>query len=102
MASQRPQGRHLSECRCSPPDKGLIGAPSAWDITAGAVTPFALMNDRDLKVRVVFDEGMRGDPLNFHPLRNDKTMAIALADLMRFVADTGHEVRVMELPQRTP
>jgi Ala-tRNA(Pro) deacylase len=69
-------------------------------IAPGAVTPFALMNDRDARVNVVFDEGMRGDPLNFHPLRNDKTMAIALSDLLRFVAATGHEVRTLVLPQR--
>jgi Ala-tRNA(Pro) deacylase len=69
-------------------------------VAPGAVTPFALMNDRDARVRVVFDAGMLEDPLNFHPLRNDKTTAIALADLIRFVAGTGHEVRTMELPQR--
>ena len=69
-------------------------------IAPGAVTPFALMNDTRARVRVVFDLGLRGDPLNFHPLRNDKTMAIALADLMRFVADTGHQVMVIELPAK--
>jgi Ala-tRNA(Pro) deacylase len=69
-------------------------------VAPGAVTPFALMNDSAGKVRAVFDEGMRGDPLNFHPLRNDKTMAIALEDLLRFVADTGHDVRTLPLPER--
>src|SRR5262249_25729980 len=69
-------------------------------VAPGAVTPFALMNDRDARVRVVFDAGMRGDPLNFHPLRNDKTTAIALSDLIRFVADTRHELQTLELPQR--
>ena len=89
----------------------LLGAPhfsfgkpetmvATLGIAPGAVTPFALMNDEMQKVRVVFDEGMRGDPLNFHPLRNDKTMAIALDDLLCFIAATGHEVRTLSLPQR--
>jgi Ala-tRNA(Pro) deacylase len=69
-------------------------------VAPGAVTPFALMNDTECKVRVIFDEGMRGDPLNFHPLRNDKTTAIALEDLLRFVAATGHAVRTLILPER--
>jgi Ala-tRNA(Pro) deacylase len=30
-------------------------------------------------------------PVNFHPLRNDATTAIAPADLLRFVRATGHD-----------
>jgi Ala-tRNA(Pro) deacylase len=41
------------------------------------------------------------DPLNFHPLRNDRTTAIAASDLLRFMRDTGHEPLVMRLPGKS-
>jgi Ala-tRNA(Pro) deacylase len=47
-------------------------------VPPGSVTPFALFNDTEGRVRVVLDAGMLAlDPLNFHPLRNDRTTAIA-------------------------
>src|SRR5665213_697325 len=70
-------------------------------IPPGSVTPFALINDRQHKVCVVLDEGMLAfDPLNFHPLRNDRTTAIAPNDLLKFIRDTGHEPRIFAIPER--
>jgi len=70
-------------------------------IAPGAVSPFALMNDAAHRVRAVVDEGMlERDPLNFHPLRNDRTTAIAAADLLRFMRETGHVPLVTRLPER--
>lgn len=70
-------------------------------VAPGAVTPFALMNDRAAKVQAVFDQGMlAADPVNFHPLRNDRTTAIAAADLVRFARETGHPPRIAVLPER--
>jgi len=70
-------------------------------IAPGAVTPFALMNDAAARVTAVFDKGMMaGGTLNFHPLRNDKTMAISAADLLKFARDTGHDPIIAELPER--
>ncbi len=71
-------------------------------IAPGAVTPFALMNDVSGRVAAVFDKAMMdGTILNFHPLRNDKTMAIAANDLLKFTEDTGHSPRLVELPERS-
>jgi Ala-tRNA(Pro) deacylase len=70
-------------------------------VPPGSVTPFSLINDRQGKVRVVLDEAMLAlDPLNFHPLRNDRTTAITASDLLKFVRDTGHEPVVMAIPER--
>ena len=70
-------------------------------ITPGAVTPFALMNDEACRVTAIFDEAMlTGDPVHFHPLRNDRTTAIAAADLLRFARACGHDPLVMTLPER--
>ena len=70
-------------------------------VEPGSVTPFAVMNDADKKVRLVLDAAMLAlDPLNFHPLRNDRTTAITSADLIVFVRACGHEPAIVEIPLR--
>ncbi|RAI34837.1 DNA-binding protein [Rhodoplanes elegans] len=65
-------------------------------VTPGSVTPFAVINDTALRVTVVLDEPMLAhDPLNYHPLVNTMTTAIAPADLLRFLRHTGHEPRLL-------
>jgi Ala-tRNA(Pro) deacylase len=72
-------------------------------IAPGAVTPFALMNDPGHTVQPVLDEAMlKRDPLNFHPLRNDRTTAVAPAGLLRFVAACGHRPIVAPMPEKAP
>jgi Ala-tRNA(Pro) deacylase len=67
-------------------------------IEPGSVTPFALVNDRASAVSVVLDAAMlRHDPLNYHPLVNTATTAIAPGDLLRFIAACGHHPRVVPL-----
>ncbi|MEI9888717.1 MAG: prolyl-tRNA synthetase associated domain-containing protein [Rhizomicrobium sp.] len=71
-------------------------------IEPGAVTPFAVMNDGAGAVTLVLDEGLLAlAPLNFHPLRNDRTTAVSASDLLKFVRATGHEPKVLRLPERT-
>lgn len=68
----------------------------ALGVTPGSVTAFALMNDPDARVRFVLDSAlMAHDIVNFHPLSNNATTAIAADDLVRFVRDTGHEPEVL-------
>lgn len=60
-------------------------------VRPGAVTPFALMNDRDRKIRLILDAGMMAmTPLNFHPLHNRATLAVSPARFRAFLAATGH------------
>jgi Ala-tRNA(Pro) deacylase len=71
-------------------------------VQPGSVTPFAIINDTSDKVRVVLDGGMFAfDVLNFHPLRNDRTTAIASADLPKFIRACGHEPLIAEIPERS-
>lgn len=82
-----------------------FGAPellmATLGVPPGSVTPFALVNDRAANVRVVLDEGMLAlEPLNFHPLRNDRTTAITAADLLKFIRACGHDPVVARLPER--
>ena len=37
------------------------------------------------------------DPLNYHPLANDRTTAVAPGDLLRFIAACGHQPRIVDL-----
>ncbi len=70
-------------------------------IAPGSVTPFSVMNDTGGKVRLVLDEGMLAlAPLNFHPLRNDRTTAIAAVDLPKFIRACGHEPLIVKIPER--
>ena len=67
-------------------------------VTPGSVTPFALVNDPAARVRLVLDaEMLRHDPLNYHPLVNTRTTAIAPADLLKFVRASGHEPVILSL-----
>jgi Ala-tRNA(Pro) deacylase len=72
-------------------------------IEPGSVTPFALTNDPGHLVRPVLDEGMLAQgPLNFHPMRNDRTTAIAPGDLLSFVRACGHDPIIAVLPEVVP
>jgi Ala-tRNA(Pro) deacylase len=67
-------------------------------VLPGAVTPFAVINDVGRKVKVVLDRGLLAhDPINCHPLTNDRTTVIARADLLRFLEAVGHPPRLMDL-----
>src|SRR5258708_4549054 len=67
-------------------------------VTPGSVTPFAVINDAGRRVTVVLDAEMLDcDPLNYHPLTNEATTAIAPGDLLRLLADCGHAPRTLHL-----
>lgn len=68
-------------------------------VIPGAVNPFAVMNDHQRAVRVVLDQAILGnDPLNFHPLDNAMTTAIATEDLLRFLEAEAHPPRILHVP----
>ena len=71
-------------------------------VEPGAVTPFALINDTAGAINVALDAAVMAAPLaNFHPLVNDRTTAIAPADLQRFVESCGHAPRVLDFDRAT-
>lgn len=73
-----------------------------WEVLKvkpGAVTPFALLNDTERRVTPVLDAAMLDAPLvNYHPLRNDRTTAIAPEGLLKFIAECGHEPKLLRFP----
>jgi Ala-tRNA(Pro) deacylase len=70
-------------------------------VRPGSVTPFAAINDRHRRVTVVLQRAMLAhDPLNYHPLENDRTTAIAPGDLVRLLEASGHRPLVVDIPER--
>ncbi|WP_207484734.1 prolyl-tRNA synthetase associated domain-containing protein [Arenibaculum pallidiluteum] len=70
----------------------------ALGVRPGSVTPFALVNDRAGRVRVVLERAMVAEPLlNYHPLVNTRSTVIRSEDLVRFVRATGHEPLIADL-----
>jgi Ala-tRNA(Pro) deacylase len=73
----------------------------ALGVRPGSVTPFAAVNDASNQVTIVLQREMLAhDPLNYHPLENDRTTAIAPGDLLRFLDACGRQPRIVDIPQR--
>ncbi len=64
----------------------------------GAVSPFAVINDREGQVRLVLERSLLAIPeLNFHPLDNSMTTRIATLDLIRFLEEVDHAPELVDL-----
>jgi len=71
---------------------------AVWGVTPGSVTPFGAINDGEGRVTVALDKGLLAKGrVNFHPLQNTATTAVAADDLVRFLRATGHEPLTVDL-----
>ena len=67
-------------------------------VEPGAITPLALMHDRNRATTVVLDEKIMNDAqLNFHPLVNTESIGLAPIQLMQFITATRHQYIVANL-----
>lgn len=72
-------------------------------VEPGSVTPFALINDPQTRVTPVLDQAMMAhELLNYHPLVNTMTTAIRNADLLKFMAATGHSPLIRAVSAGAP
>lgn len=66
----------------------------------GHVSPFALANDKALKVQVCVDSKLlkatKEQPAYFHPLDNTASTAVTGEQLAAFIAATGHAMTVVD------
>jgi Ala-tRNA(Pro) deacylase len=67
-------------------------------VQAGAVTPFALINESAQQVTVVVDASLMDfTEVNCHPLENTATTRLKADDLLRFIRACGHDPIVLFL-----
>lgn len=66
-------------------------------VTPGSVTAFALVNDRERRVRFVLDRTLaEAEIVNFHPLTNTATTGVSQPGFRRFLAAIGVEPLVVD------
>jgi len=68
-------------------------------VTPGSVSLFAIVNDQENKVEVIIDESLwTSEAFQFHPLVNTSTLVISRDSVKRFLAATGHKVKILDIP----
>jgi Ala-tRNA(Pro) deacylase len=82
-------------------DRLSFGAPELMaqtlGVTPGSVTAYALLNDRERRVRFVLDKALADCAIvNFHPMINTATTGLAQADFRRFLAAIGVEPQIVD------
>ena len=66
-------------------------------VRPGSVTALGLINDPDRRVTFILDKALwDADVVNFHPLTNTATTALAQADFRRFLSLIGREPMVVD------
>ncbi len=71
------------------------------DLEPGAVSPMAVYNDKGHDVEVFFDQALwDSDAFQFHPLVNTSTIVITRENMERFLKATGHEYKIIQVPER--
>jgi len=77
---------------------GAADLAATLAVEAGSVTPLAVVNDHDRRVSVVLDAALAGAArIKLHPLVNTATIALAGADVVRFLIHHGHPPLVLAL-----
>ena len=77
---------------------GAADLAATLAVEAGSVTPLAVVNDHDRRVNVVLDAALAGAArIKLHPLVNTATIALAGADVVRFLIHHGHPPLVLAL-----
>ena len=72
---------------------------SIMNLIAGSVTPFGLLNDKELKVQFYVDkEFMYGSHIiGVHPNENTATVWLKVEDLIEIIKEHGNQVNIVEL-----
>jgi Ala-tRNA(Pro) deacylase len=66
-------------------------------VTPGSVTAFALIHDRDRRVRFVLDQALAlAERVNFHPLTNTATTGVSAQGFRKFLAAVGVEPLIVD------
>ncbi len=63
----------------------------------GSVSPFALINNEERDIKVVFDAQVKDQLIGFHPLQNDNTVVLEMSCVEHFLENLGVEYVYHEL-----
>ncbi len=67
-------------------------------LTAGAVSPFGLINDESKEIHVVVDKKIfRQEKLAFHPNVNTATLVISSEDVKKYIEAQGNKLLIVEI-----
>ncbi len=68
-------------------------------LIAGAVTPFGLLNDKELKVQFYIDKDFMKNShiIGVHPNDNTATIWLKVEDLITLIKEHGNQVNIVEL-----
>lgn len=68
-------------------------------VEPGSVSLLAIVNDRDHAVEIFIDQALwQANAFQFHPLVNTATLVITRDQIDRFLAATGHEAKIVDIP----
>ena len=68
-------------------------------LSPGSVTLLGVINDKDNAVEVIIDEDLWScDAMQCHPLVNTSTLIMGIDGIRKFLALTGHEASIVEIP----
>ncbi len=71
-------------------------------VEPGSVTPFAVINDLSMRVRVVLDQALaQGERVNFHPLINTQSTMVSGQGLVEFLRRLEHEPLIIDFDTET-
>lgn len=62
-----------------------------------SVSPFALINNIERDIKVVFDTEIQNSLVGFHPLQNDNTIVLNMLSVQHFLENIGSEYYFREL-----
>lgn len=70
---------------------------SIMNLIAGSVTPFGLLNDKELKVKFYIDKEFMNDShiIGVHPNENTATVWLKVEDLIDIIKEHGNQVNVI-------
>ena len=67
-------------------------------VNPGSVTPYALLNDKNNKVRFFLEDKLfNSNILNFHPLVNTSTISLSKSNFISFMVENGKKINIFSL-----
>ena len=66
-------------------------------VSAGSVTPIAVINDKENKVISVFDKELKNKIIGVHPMENSATVFISFDDLIKSIKDNQSRIIICEI-----